>query len=64
MSADDYRAALDHAAEHRTDLPNLIGSPVPTPWDPQLADLMANTARAVEEEQALEPLLTDLRNGL
>lgn len=64
MSGDDYRAALDRAAQDRTDLPNLIGSPVPTPWDPQLADLMSTTSRAIEEEQTLQPLLTDLRNGL
>ncbi|MEB3367817.1 DUF2399 domain-containing protein [Saccharopolyspora mangrovi] len=64
MSADDYRTALDRAAQDRTDLPNLIGAPVPTPWDPQLADLMSNTARAIEEEQTLHPLLEDLRNGL
>ncbi|RRO19437.1 DUF2399 domain-containing protein [Saccharopolyspora rhizosphaerae] len=64
MSADDYRAALDRAAQDRTDLPNLIGAPVPTPWDPQLAELMSTTARAIEEEQAMQPLLTDLRQGL
>ncbi|MDI2032610.1 DUF2399 domain-containing protein [Saccharopolyspora sp. TS4A08] len=64
MSGADYRSALDRASQDRTDLPNLIGTPIPTPWDPQLADLMTTAARAVEEEHALQPLLDDLRRGL
>ncbi|QIZ36566.1 TIGR02679 family protein [Saccharopolyspora sp. ASAGF58] len=64
MSAADYREALDRAAATRTDLPNLVGTPLETPWDPQLAELMATTARAIEEEAVLPTLLTDLRTGL
>ena len=64
MSAADYRSAVDQAAADRIDLPNLVGTPVPTPWDPALADLMSTAARAVEEEQLLPQLLTDLRAGL
>ncbi|GAA2777315.1 TIGR02679 family protein [Saccharopolyspora taberi] len=64
MSAADYRQALDEAARDRIDLPSLVGEPVPTPWDPALAELMANTGRAVEEEAVLPTLLADLRAGL
>lgn len=64
MSAGDYREALDRAASDRTDLPNLVGAPVETPWDPALAELMATAARAVEEEVVLPDLLADLRAGL
>ncbi|MDA3648988.1 TIGR02679 family protein [Saccharopolyspora indica] len=64
MSAGDYREALDHAAADRTDLPNLVGAPLETPWDPELAELMSTAARAVEEEVVLPGLLADLRAGL
>ncbi|MGW1678909.1 TIGR02679 family protein [Saccharopolyspora sp. NPDC002376] len=64
MSAGDYRQAVDRAAAERTDLPNLVGTPVPTPWDPALAELMSTAARAVEEEVVLPTLLDDLRTGL
>lgn len=64
MTAADYRQAVDQAAADRTDLPNLVGAPVPTPWDPALAELMSTAARAVEEEQLLPLLLADLRAGL
>ncbi|GGI81047.1 hypothetical protein GCM10011581_18060 [Saccharopolyspora subtropica] len=61
MAAADYREALDRAAAQRTDLPNLVGSPVDTPWDPELPVLMSTAARAVEEETVLSVLLADLR---
>ena len=64
MGAADYREALDRAAYERTDLPSLVGGAVDTPWDPALAELMANTGRAIEEEMVLPTLLDDLRNGL
>jgi uncharacterized protein (TIGR02679 family) len=64
MSAADYREALNQAAAARTDLPNLVGSPLETPWDPQLSELMATASRAVEEEAVLATLLADLRTGL
>ncbi|EQD85647.1 uncharacterized protein (TIGR02679 family) [Saccharopolyspora erythraea NRRL 2338] len=61
MTAADYRRALDDAARDRIDLPSLIGAPVETPWDPALADLMATSGRAVEEETLLPALLAVLR---
>ncbi|TDD48407.1 TIGR02679 family protein [Saccharopolyspora elongata] len=64
MSAADYREALDQAAATRTDLPNLVGAPLETPWDPQLSELMSTAARAIEEEAVLPTLLADLRRGL
>lgn len=64
MGADDYRSALDRAAQRRTDLPNLVGEARATPWDPQLAELMATSARGVLQEQLLDVLLTDLSAGL
>ncbi|GAB3297691.1 TIGR02679 family protein [Parasphingorhabdus pacifica] len=64
MGAADYRESLDRAAADRTDLPSLIGERLDTPWDPTLAELMANTGRAIEEEMVLPTLLDDLRRGL
>ncbi|GAB2688674.1 hypothetical protein GCM10027271_59840 [Saccharopolyspora gloriosae] len=63
MSAADYREAVDHAAHRRLDLPNLVGAPVDTPWDPQLSELMSTASRAVEEETVLPTLLADLRDA-
>ncbi|WP_243789298.1 TIGR02679 family protein [Saccharopolyspora gloriosae] len=63
MSAADYREAVDLAARDRSDLPNLVGTPVETPWDPQLAELMSTASRAVEEETVLPALLADLRDA-
>ncbi len=63
MSADDYREELDRASQERIDLPPLIGTPLDTPWDPALRDLMAGTSQAVDEEVTLARLLTDLRTG-
>ena len=44
-------------AEH---LPPLAGPPVPTPWDPSLEAAMTSRGLRVEEELALDNLLTDL----
>lgn len=63
MSGTDYREAVNLAAAERLDLPPLAGSPVDTPWDPDLAELMSTASRAVEEEIVLETLLADLRTG-
>lgn len=63
MSAADYREAVNLAAADRLDLPQLVGSPVETPWDPDLAELMSTASRAVEEEIVLPTLLNDLRPG-
>ncbi|WP_433871929.1 DUF2399 domain-containing protein [Saccharopolyspora sp. CA-218241] len=62
MAAADYREALDRAAARRTDLGTLVGDPVRTPWDPDLAGLMADTGRAIDEEMVLPSLLADLRS--
>ncbi|WP_438388189.1 TIGR02679 family protein [Actinopolyspora saharensis] len=64
MSAADYRAAVDRASAERIDLPILDGTPVDTPWDPDLAELMSTAGRAVEEETVLGELLVELRAGL
>lgn len=61
MSAADYRDELDRASQERIDLPPLIGTPLDTPWDPALRELMAGTSQAVDEEVTLARLLTDLR---
>jgi uncharacterized protein (TIGR02679 family) len=54
MTAADY---VDAAARG---VP-LIGSPVPTAWDPELAPAMRENGRAVMEERLLDELLEDLR---
>lgn len=64
MSAVDYRESLNLAAAERLDLPTLVGEPVGTPWDPDLAELMSTAGRAVDEETVLPALLDDLRAGL
>ncbi|MFD7154087.1 TIGR02679 family protein [Kribbella sp. NPDC059898] len=57
-----FRAA-DYAAAAGT-VPRrghaLRGTPVAATWDPQLAQTMAKTDRAIEEEQVLDHLLSDL----
>lgn len=64
MSAVDYRESLNLASAERLDLPTLIGEPVETPWDPDLAELMATAGRGVDEELVLDTLVDDLRTGL
>ncbi len=64
MSAADYRQAVNLASAQRIDLPTLVGSPVTTPWDPALSEVMATAGRAVDEENVLPDLLDDLRTGL
>lgn len=58
MSAVDYLTALD-APLAETEA--LKGAPAPSPWDPELADLMAARGRAVMEERMIPELLADLR---
>ncbi|MEI4279093.1 TIGR02679 family protein [Klenkia terrae] len=53
LSAEDYRTAVPAAG-----VP-LTGRPVPTPWDPGLADLMVEEGLAVHEEALLDRLLGD-----
>jgi uncharacterized protein (TIGR02679 family) len=56
--------------DHKTYLENagrsgkiLTGTPVEARWDPELAAVMGAVGKAVEEEQLLDQLLTDLRTG-
>ncbi|XVQ82080.1 TIGR02679 family protein [Microbispora siamensis] len=68
MTAADYLAGLADAAkaddgdagdgEGRV---ALTGRPVPTPWDPALADAMREQGSAVYEEAVADSLLADLR---
>lgn len=55
MTAADYR----HALETGESTP-LTGSPTASPWEPELADLLAEHGRAVMEERLIAVLLTDL----
>lgn len=64
MSAVDYRESLNVASAERLDLPTLVGEPVATSWDPDLAELMATAGRGVDEELVLGTLVDDLRTGL
>jgi uncharacterized protein (TIGR02679 family) len=58
MSASDYRtAAANLDADHAV---ALTGSPLPTPWDPDLAVVMASRGLAIHEESVLSDLLSDL----
>lgn len=63
MTAADYLAGLANLG----DLPEgdehlrLAGRPVPTPWDPALADAMGERGNAVYEEAVAGSLLADLR---
>lgn len=56
MEASDYAAAIPRAGGQL-----LTGSPVATPWDPQLAIHMRHHGVAVHEEALLDVLLSDMR---
>ena len=56
MGAADYLAGVRADDEHVA----LTGPPQPTPWDPELAQVMAATGRALYEESVADPLITDL----
>ena len=56
MSAADYVAGVRADAKHV----RLAGTPQPTPWDPELGEVMAATGRAVYEESVTGALITDL----
>jgi uncharacterized protein (TIGR02679 family) len=58
MSAADYAAGVRADAEHV----QLAGAPQPTPWDPELGNVMAATGRVVYEESVADALITDLSN--
>ena len=56
MTAADYRAGARAGTEH---VP-LAGTPRPTPWDPELGEVMATTGRVVYEESVADTMITDL----
>jgi uncharacterized protein (TIGR02679 family) len=56
MSAGDYQVGA--AANDRYQ--ELTGDPVATPWDPELAEVMSATGRAVYEETVADQLLASL----
>lgn len=55
MSA-DYLAGVRADAEHV----RLTGTPQPTPWDPELREVVAATGRVLYEESVADALITDL----
>ena len=60
MSATDYEEHVRIARDRGTPLQPLAGRPVPAEWDSELAPAMEKLGVAVQEESALELLLTDL----
>jgi uncharacterized protein (TIGR02679 family) len=56
MRAADYLAGAGADEEHL----RLTGTPQPTPWDPQLGEVMAATGRVLYEESVADVLITDL----
>ncbi|WP_149182905.1 TIGR02679 family protein [Streptomyces sp. TRM49041] len=59
-TAADYRAALVGSDSKLAPRP-LTGVPTRTPWDPDLAEALAEAGIRVEEERELDLLLSDLR---
>ncbi|MFN8036759.1 MAG: TIGR02679 family protein, partial [Acidimicrobiia bacterium] len=60
MTAADYEEALAIATPLVGNLPALVGEPVPTPWDRELAAAMNAIGRVVHEEALVAVLLGDL----
>ena len=60
MSAADYEQHVRAARDRATPLQPLSGQPVTAGWDPELTPAMQALGVAVQEESALELLLTDL----
>jgi hypothetical protein len=60
MSAADYEQHVHAARDRATPLQPLSGQPVVAEWDPELAPAMQALGVGVQEESALELLLTDL----
>lgn len=56
MGAADYIAGIRADAENV----RLSGTPQPTPWDPELGEVMAATGRVLYEETVIGALITDL----
>lgn len=60
MRTTDYEQHVATARDRGTPLPPLTGAPVDAVWDPELTPAMTALGVAVQEESALELLLTDL----
>jgi uncharacterized protein (TIGR02679 family) len=56
MGACDYVAGVRADAEHV----RLTGTPQPSPWDPELSEVMAKTGRVLYEEHVADTLIGDL----
>jgi len=56
MGAADYSAGLRADTDHV----RLTGTPQPTPWDPELGQVMAAAGRALYEESIADTLIADL----
>ena len=56
MSAADYIAGVRADVEYA----RLTGTPQPTPWDPELGEVMTATGRALYEESVADALIADL----
>jgi hypothetical protein len=56
MGAADYAGGVRADSEH---VPP-SGTPQPTPWDPELGEVMAATGRVIYEETVADSLITDL----
>jgi uncharacterized protein (TIGR02679 family) len=70
FGAEDYRQAAARPpapSGQRAGEPGsgerLVGEPVPSPWDPDLATAMSRAGRVVYEEDVLDALLQDLANS-
>jgi uncharacterized protein (TIGR02679 family) len=61
MAATDYEEHVRIARDRATPLQPLSGQPAAAEWDPELAPAMESIGVGVQEESALELLLTDLR---
>ncbi len=59
FTAADYRAAVDAGGPSRP----LTGPPAPSPWDPALAEAMAEAGAVVEEEAVADELAAHVISG-
>ena len=60
MSVQDYLTAIDAPL---AETEPLRGPPAPSPWDPDLASVMAGRGRAVMEERMIQLLLADVHGS-